>query len=201
MSSSVAFAGNMVFIRYAVKETLTPSWLYLLYLCILSPPFSVSTLDYKSTRWLHHLWRKVTRKRLQALCVPCQVVQTSGLTCMSSVETGEWRGKNAKIEEIKPGWSKRLFTAYLMKLIFCNRQLRKTCPNSLIARELDQIASSMKWVCSSYTFLYSYSCFLVIFKCHDHGRSPSTASSKKHKPWYDEAAPSCNSNAYIAEVK
>ena len=91
------------------------------------------------------LWRKATPRKPQVMLLV--VMQANGSTCMSSVENGEWQGKNVRTEEIKQRLSKCVFAAFramTYNLGVCGRQLRKSCPNTLIARELDQITSSMK---------------------------------------------------------
>ena len=74
------------------------------------------------------------------------VTPTNGSTSTFSVASGEWLVKNVKSGAIRLRWSK--FYLYLnagfYMLIGDGRDLLRRCPNSLISRELEQLASSMK---------------------------------------------------------
>lgn len=64
---------------------------------------------------------------------------------MWSVGSGVWQARNAKIVGIKPNWSGSTWlNNKVLVLTRFDREIRKKCPNSMILRELDQLASSMK---------------------------------------------------------
>ena len=68
---------------------------------------------------------------------------------MWSAGNGGWLGRNVRRRDIKRSWSEWCYIYCVQSwgadevyLGVCS-QLRRTCPNSLIARELDQLAASM----------------------------------------------------------
>ena len=73
-------------------------------------------------------------------------IRRSGPTCMWNVVNGAWLGMSARSGTIRPSWSR--FNALLpvnpTHFISLNSELRKRAPNSMISRELDQIATTMK---------------------------------------------------------
>jgi hypothetical protein len=77
-------------------------------------------------------------------------IHQRGLICMWNAGNGGWQGRNVKSGAIKLNWSKLSLKLRSITIrgvdssCFLNREIRKKCPNSLILRELDQIASSMK---------------------------------------------------------
>lgn len=74
---------------------------------------------------------------------------------MLNAANGEWPRKSVRIKEIKQGWSKSCFFSRWQKATdeswISTRRLKKSCPNSLIAREIEQIAGTMKWIYSQGT--------------------------------------------------
>lgn len=73
------------------------------------------------------------------------VTHTSVWISMWNAESGGWLQRNAKIEAIRQRWSECLHSSkFDLRANMIIRQLRKSCPNSLLARELDQMAASMK---------------------------------------------------------
>lgn len=93
--------------------------------------------------WLR---RGIRRKLSHLLHV---VTHQNGSICMLTAGIGEWPVRNARNGEIKRNWSAWSSIALdtIVTLIDMNsdRQLRQACPNSMIARELDQVFSTMKW--------------------------------------------------------
>lgn len=68
------------------------------------------------------------------------------LTYTPNVGSGAWQERNAKTVVIRSNWSMFLFYVVLQAVETDGacREIRKKCPNSVILRELDQIAQSMK---------------------------------------------------------
>jgi hypothetical protein len=65
-------------------------------------------------------------------------------TYTSNAESGVWRGRNARNAEISPSLSEYSQISLRISDSFSLRAIRQKCPNSLIAREFDQILTSMK---------------------------------------------------------
>ena len=94
--------------------------------------------------FVHHLVEKGYSKEAVGYVARCDANKRVDLY----VECGDWRmaGKECKDrgDKAKMEYVSLHRISYKDSLPVCNRQLRKSCPNSLIARELDQISSSMK---------------------------------------------------------
>lgn len=96
--------------------------------------------------FVRHLVEKGHAKEAIAYVARCDSPRRADLY----VECGEWRlagkeckerGDKTKLEWVEPGFFS--FSKSRILTVF-DREIRKKCPNSLILRELDQIASGMK---------------------------------------------------------
>lgn len=88
------------------------------------------------------LWKKDTQRKL--LLMSPNVTLPSEQTFTLTAVIGEMPLGSAENEMTKRNWSESFYYFAIKFLTLVNRQLKLKSPNSLIARELDQVLSTMK---------------------------------------------------------